>query len=118
MLSPELLTHPNIPKPLHGITPRDILGKAWWDQQRQIAYRERHYHCWACGVHKSQAAYYQWLEGHESYDIDYVHGIVTLREIVALCHACHSFIHIKPLPKVVVRKKGYTVEWREGVARW
>jgi hypothetical protein len=93
MTFPELLTHPNIPKPLHGVTPRDILGRKWWDEQRQLAYARYNYHCWAYGVHKSQADYHKWLEGHENYEIDYERGIVTLKEIVALCHACHSFIH-------------------------
>jgi len=92
-MNPKLLTHPNIPKPLHGMNPRTLLGQEWWDIHRREAYAKEGFHCWACGIHKHDAEYHQWLEGHESYDIDYDTGRVELQEIVALCHSCHNFIH-------------------------
>lgn len=92
-LRPELLFHPNIPKPLHGMNPRSILGRNWWDMMRFEAYKKNSYCCWACGIHKSNAKYYRWLEGHEHYDINYSTGCVKLLEIVALCHSCHNYIH-------------------------
>jgi len=92
-IRPELLLHPNIPKPLHHVNPRSILGKTWWYEQKQKAYKENNYCCWACGVHKSEAKYHEWLEAHEHYDINYETGCVKLKEIVALCHSCHNSIH-------------------------
>lgn len=91
--TPSLLQHPNLPKPMHGQNPRSILGKQWWDDHRHPAYAERDFHCWACGVHKSEAAVHRWLEGHEEYKIDYPKGRMEFVRVVALCHFCHNFIH-------------------------
>ena len=92
-MRPEILTHPNIPKPLHGMAPREIKGTDWWNEQRQIAYAKYDYHCWACGVHKQNAMFHQWLEAHENYHINYEEGWMEITEITGLCHTCHNFIH-------------------------
>jgi hypothetical protein len=88
-----ILLHPNIPKPLHGLTPRDLLGKEWWDVRRQQAYARFNYQCWACGVHKSKARYHSWLEGHECYVINYQEATASYIGVSALCHCCHNYIH-------------------------
>lgn len=90
---PEVLLCPNVPKPLHGLAPRVVLGKDWWDVTRVAAYRSTLYHCIACGVHKSQAKEHKWLEGHETYHIDYLIGRMYYVETVPLCHYCHNYIH-------------------------
>lgn len=93
ILQPEILLHPNIPKPLHGVAPRIIKGENWWNEVRQIAYKGKDYHCWTCGIHKTKAKYHKWLEAHEIYEINYLIGEVKFIDICALCHSCHNFIH-------------------------
>lgn len=90
---PEILLQNNTVKPLHRVVPRTILGKEWWDATREEAYASTDYHCIACGVHKREAKWHQWLEGHEVYTINYRAGRMTYVETVPLCHGCHNFIH-------------------------
>lgn len=90
---PELLLLSNIPKPLHQVNPRTILGSSWWNATRKAAYASTNFHCLACGVHKTKAKYHQWLEGHEVYEINYKAGTSTYRYTAPLCHFCHNFIH-------------------------
>lgn len=92
-IEPGLLQQPHIPKPLHGLNPRSIMGTPWWDAQRRIAYASTDYHCLACGVHKSEALIHTWLEAHEIYSINYDKGLATFTRIVPLCPACHKYIH-------------------------
>lgn len=92
-IEPEILLHPNIPKPLHGIAPRVIAGKKWWDEERERAYDTADFYCQACGVAKERAKYFKWLEAHEMYLFDHVNGTLTYDRSVALCHSCHNFIH-------------------------
>ena|SRR3990167_558970 len=91
--NPSILLHPQIPKPMHSMAPRVVLGQAWWNKEREAAYASSSYHCEACGVAKWEAKYHQWLEAHETYDINYIKGTMTYLRSVALCHYCHNFIH-------------------------
>ncbi len=92
-LQPEILLHPNIPRPLHQVAPRNILGNKWWAKEKKAAAASTNNHCRSCGVHKSRARARQWIEGHEIYTIDYEAGTATYEETVPLCHYCHNFIH-------------------------
>jgi hypothetical protein len=100
-LRPELLQQPNIPKPLHGVNPRVIMGKDMWDATRKEVYKRQDQRCACCGVHRSEAKYHNWIECHESYSVDPVSGVMVIDELVALCHACHNFIHSGRLVSVV-----------------
>lgn len=104
-LRPEVLCCPNVPKPLHRVCPRTILGRAWWDATRQAAYASTGGHCIACGVNQQLATWRQWLEGHELYRIDYPHGRMTYVETVPLCHLCHCFIHDGRLRSMIQQGK-------------
>lgn len=92
-LEPRLLLCPNVPKPLHGVAPRSIMGSKWWNATRKAAYKSTDYHCKACGISKFIAEYRQWLEGHEVYKIDYLLGRAEYMRTVPLCHLCHNYIH-------------------------
>lgn len=91
--NPVILLHPQIPKPLHLMNPRTVMGKEWWDRQRFAAYAKFDFHCHACGVPEREAWLHQWLEGHELYHYNYVTGALTFIGVAALCHACHNYIH-------------------------
>lgn len=108
-LLPEILCQPNIPKPLHGLNPRSIKGKDWWDKKRKEAYASTNYNCIACGVHKTKAKKHQWLEAHEFWNIDYKTGICEVIKIVPLCHYCHNFIHNGRLYMIMGKEK----TWQE-----
>lgn len=90
--NPAVLTHPEIPKPLHGLAPRVLLGKEWWDKERAEAKAKTGNRCLACGVYGFQSSK-GWLEGHETYEIDYKKGIAVYVATIPLCPECHSFIH-------------------------
>jgi len=105
VLKPEILCHPHIPKPLHGVAPREIKGQNWWDETRQKTYKSTDYHCVACGVAKSEAKKHKWLEAHEFWNIDYNTGICEVKSIEPLCHYCHNFIHSGRLSMIIGKEK-------------
>jgi hypothetical protein len=127
---PELLRHPQIPRAMSGVNPRSILGQAWWDKQRKRAYQKNNYHCWSCGIHCSEARFRSHLEGHETYDIDYMKGTMKMKEVVALCYCCHNFIHIGRLTNLLwegrihetdymfIVHNGYGVLHQAGLLPW
>lgn len=95
---PELLNHPNIPKPLHSLAPRTFMKAKEWDIIRREAYARNNYCCFACGVHHpynldKKRFVDKKLHAHESYNIDYEKKSMELVEIVALCPLCHDSIH-------------------------
>ncbi len=113
---PELLLHTLIPPPLHGLAPRTVKGNKWWDEQRRAAMAKNLYKCWACNIPKTKAKKHKWLEGHESYNIDWKKGTCNLVEIVSLCHYCHNYIHRGRL-RVLVDYNRESREFYEDVLR-
>ena len=104
-VDPSLLLHPNLPKPLHGLAPRTILGKTWWDKTRRKCYKDAGYRCESCGIQAAWnidrnifdfSPYYNGLlklHAHEDYHIDYDKKEAVLNKIVCLCPTCHNYIH-------------------------
>ena len=104
-LKPEILAHPHIPKPMHGLSPRTIMGNEWWDVTRKEVYAKYDYHCIACGVPKAEAIAHHWLEAHEFWHIDYRTGVCEISSIEPLCHYCHNFIHSGRIAMIIGKEK-------------
>lgn len=97
-VDPSILLGSRVPTPLHHQNPRNILTQIdedWWNRTRQKVYAAQDRHCMCCGVHQSKQIGWvrNQLDAHEVYDIDWRTGRVTLKCIVALCKACHNFVH-------------------------
>lgn len=90
---PEILLHPPIPLPMFGLAPRVVMDAQWWAKVKAEAYAQYNYTCAACGIPKETAPFRKWLEAHECYTIDYQQGRMNYVKTVALCHACHNYIH-------------------------
>ena len=102
---PELLLHPSVPKILSGVNPRTIKGKEWWDVVRKQVYRGNNFCCFACGVYQLDAVYAPLLDAHETYTYDYEKFEAYPGEIVALCRACHWFIHWRRVRQWKIKKE-------------
>lgn len=98
----DILCQPHVPKPLHGLNPRTILGNEWWCKVRKKAQELNKYRCFSCGIHKSKAKLHKWLEGHEIWNIDYHTGRCEVIGIASLCHYCHNFIHTGRLHALIM----------------
>lgn len=84
-----LITMPNIPKPLHALPPRNIMGRTAWDKARKLCYFKADYKCEICGCEPSKGN----LHAHELYTIDYLAGTSTFNRCIAICKQDHDFIH-------------------------
>lgn len=67
---------------------RTLLPKGGWDVVRKNAYARANGKCMICGAPCSR------LEAHENWAYDEKNKIQRLDNVVALCHACHSVVHI------------------------
>lgn len=67
---------------------RTLLPKGAWDIVRKDAYARAGGKCMICGAPTTR------LEAHENWAYDEKNKIQRLDSVVALCHACHSVVHI------------------------
>lgn len=67
---------------------RSILTREQWDTVRRDAYARAKGRCMICGAITRR------LEAHEKWSYQEDKGIQKLEDVVAVCNACHSVIHI------------------------
>lgn len=81
-----LIAMPNIPKPLHGVAPRTLLGATTWNHMRKRAYALAEDTCEICG---SRPDNLRNRHGHEVYEIDYKKGIAKFVRVFCICSLDH-----------------------------
>jgi len=67
---------------------RTLLPQKIWDVIRRDAYSRANGKCMICGARVKR------LEAHENWEYDQKNEVQKLTDILALCHDCHSVIHI------------------------
>ena len=67
---------------------RAVLSKKAWDFIRKDAYDRADHKCSICGKKASR------LQAHERWSFDREKKIQKLEDVLAVCNACHSVIHI------------------------
>lgn len=67
---------------------RSILKPAMWDVVRRDAYKRADGKCMICQRPTKR------LEAHEKWSYDAKNRVQKLEDVVAICHSCHSVIHI------------------------
>lgn len=81
-----LIAMPNIPRPLHGVNPRTLLGASTWNHMRKLCYAQANDTCEICGYKPENLRH---RHGHEVYEIDYAHGTAKFVKVFCLCSLCH-----------------------------
>lgn len=67
---------------------RTALPKKVWDTVRKDAYARADGKCMICNRKATR------LEAHERWSYDEEKGVQKLEDVIAVCHSCHSVIHI------------------------
>ena len=81
-----LVAMPNIPRPLHGVNPRTLLGTPTWNRMRKHCYAQANDTCEICGTKPENLRH---RHGHEVYEIDYAHGTAKFVRVFCVCSLCH-----------------------------
>ena len=81
-----LIAMPNIPRPLHGVCPRTILGTSTWNHMRKGCYYRADDTCEICGYKPENLKH---RHAHEVYEIDYANGVAKFHNVYCLCSLCH-----------------------------
>ena len=89
----EILTHTVLPKSIHGISPRKIMGDSEWNKIKKEKQKIADHHCMCCEEYVPHIPG-NYLECHEIYNINTEKKEFELQDIVCICKRCHEFIHL------------------------
>lgn len=67
---------------------RSLISPRQWDAVRKKAYARAGGRCMICGAPSKR------LEAHERWEYDEENAVQRLKDIIAVCPACHAAIHI------------------------
>lgn len=81
-----LIAMPNIPRPLHAVAPRTILGATTWNHMRKRCYAEADNTCEICGY---KPEILRRRHAHEVYEIDYEKGEAKFVRAFCVCSLDH-----------------------------
>ena len=81
-----LIAMPNIPRPLHAVAPRTILGASTWNRIRKACYAKADDTCEICGY---KPDILRRRHAHEVYEIDYVKGEARFVRAFCVCSLDH-----------------------------
>lgn len=86
-----LITMPNVPRPLHKLNPRNIMGASTWNHVRKRCYFDAGYKCEICGIDFADIK--PRYAAHELYSYDWIAGTGKFERCIAVCAVCHNAIH-------------------------
>ena len=81
-----LIAMPNIPRPLHTVAPRTVLGATVWNKMRRACYEKADNTCEICGEKPEDL---RKRHAHEAYIVDYEHGTCTFVGVFCVCALDH-----------------------------
>lgn len=81
-----LIAMPNIPRPLHTVAPRTVLGATVWNKMRKECYEKANDTCEICGECPEDK---RKRHAHEAYVINYEEGTATFVGVFCLCALDH-----------------------------
>lgn len=81
-----LIAMPNLPKPIHGLAPRTLLGTNTWNHMRRFCYSKADDTCEICGDKPEDL---KKRHAHEVYSIDYEKGEARFVRAFCVCSLDH-----------------------------
>lgn len=81
-----LIAMPNLPKPMHALAPRTLLGASTWNHMRKFCYSKANDTCEICGNKPEKLRH---RHAHEVYEIDYKKGEARFVRAFCVCALDH-----------------------------